>query len=121
MNRISIIALRYNSASPIIGTIDSVWSQDYGNTLYEKYGKFDQQFKLSSDFDLIFEISWRSSVSFEFIPEMVVKMRVGEKNTSSIKRILLKNRKGLESCKNGVRTNIFKFYSKYLTKIINFR
>jgi hypothetical protein len=53
MNRISIIELRYNSASPIRGTIDSGWSQDYGKILFEKYGKFDLQFKLSSDFDLI--------------------------------------------------------------------
>jgi len=53
MNRISIMGLRHDSASAIRGTIDSVWSQDYGNILYEKYGKFALQFKLSSDFDLI--------------------------------------------------------------------
>jgi glycosyltransferase involved in cell wall biosynthesis len=91
-------------------------------TLYEKYGKFDLQFQLSADFDLILRLLGVHKAPFAYLPEAMVKMRIGGKSTSSLKRVLIMNREDLQSCKkNGVRTNIFKFYTKYITKIINFR
>lgn len=90
--------------------------------LYLNHGKFDTQFTLSADFDLILRFLGVHNVPFEYLPEVLVKMRVGGKSTSSLKRTLIMNQEDLRSCrKNGVKTNIFKFYSKYLTKIINLR
>jgi len=89
-------------------------------SVYEKYGNFDTQYTLSADFDLILRFLGVHKVSFEYIPEILVKMRTGGKSTSSLKRTFIMNNEDLNSCKkNGVQTNLFKFYSKYLTKILH--
>lgn len=90
--------------------------------IYEKFGKFDTRYTLSADFDLILRFLGVHSVTFAYLPEILVRMRLGGKSTSSIKRILTMNREDLESCKrHGVSTNVFKFYLKYLVKIVNIR
>ncbi len=89
---------------------------------YQRFGKFDTHYTLSADFDLILRLLGVHQVAFAYLPEVLVKMRMGGKSTSSLKRLLIMNREDLHSCKkNGVKTNIFKFYSKYFTKIINLR
>ncbi len=88
--------------------------------VYKKYGKFDTQYSLCGDFDLILRFLGVHKVPFEYIPNVLVKMRTGGKSTSSLKRTFIMNREDLHSCKkNGVKTNLFKFYSKYLIKIFH--
>jgi glycosyltransferase involved in cell wall biosynthesis len=88
--------------------------------VYEKYGKFDLQFTLSADFDLILRFLGIHKVRFAYIPQILVKMRTGGKSTSSLRRTFTMNREDLESCrKHGIPTNIFKFYLKYLIKIFH--
>ena len=88
--------------------------------VYLKFGKFDAQYTLSADFDLILRLLGVHKVPFEYIPEILVKMRLGGASTSSLKRTIIMNREDVRSCKShGVKTNLIKFYSKYLVKIIN--
>lgn len=88
--------------------------------VYQKYGGFDTRFTLSADFDLILRFLGVHKVPFSYIPEILVKMRTGGKSTSSLKRTFIMNREDIQSChKYGLKTNVFKFYSKYLTKIFN--
>jgi glycosyltransferase involved in cell wall biosynthesis len=88
--------------------------------LYQKFGKFDTQYTLSSDFDIILRFLGVHKASFEYIPEVLVKMRTGGKSTSSLKRTWIMNQEDLRSCrKHGVRTNMFKFYLKYFFKAID--
>jgi len=89
-------------------------------TVYEKFGRFDTRYTLSADFDLILRFLGLHKVPFEYIPDILVKMRTGGKSTSSLKRTFIMNNEDLDSCKkNGVKTNLFKFYSKYLVKILH--
>lgn len=89
--------------------------------VYRKFGKFDLKYSLSADFDLILRFLGVHKVAFEYIPEVLVKMRTGGKSTSSLKRTIIMNREDLDSCKeNGVPVNVIKFYSKYLTKALHF-
>jgi glycosyltransferase involved in cell wall biosynthesis len=89
--------------------------------VYEKYGKFDLQFTLSADFDLILRLLGVHKVPFEYLPSVLVKMRTGGKSTSSLKRTMIMNREDLESCrKYGIKSNLFKFYLKYPIKLLNF-
>lgn len=89
--------------------------------VYEKYGKFDLQFTLSADFDLILRFLGVHKVSFQYIPEALVMMRAGGKSTSSLNRTFIMNREDLISCrKNGIKTNLIKFYLKYPIKTFDF-
>lgn len=87
-------------------------------TAYDRFGKFNTRFTLSADFDLILRLLGVHRVPFLYIPEVLAKMRVGGKSTSSLKRIIIMNNEDLASCRvHGVKTNVFKFYLKYLVKI----
>lgn len=86
--------------------------------VYNKYGVFDTAFSLSADFDLILRFLGVHKVPFKYLPTVLVKMRLGGKSTSSLKRTLVMNREDLQSCRdNGIKTNVIKFYSKYFVKI----
>jgi len=89
-----------------------------GKSVYEKYGKFDLQFKLSADFDLILRFLGVHKVPFTYMPEVLVRMRTGGKSTSSLRHTIQMKREDLISCrKNGLKTNLLKFYMKYPIKI----
>lgn len=90
-------------------------------SVYQRYGTFDTQYTLSADFDLILRFLGVHKVPFKYIPKVLVKMRTGGKSTSSLKRTFIMNKEDLHSCKkNGLKTNVFKFYLKYLFKIFHF-
>lgn len=89
-------------------------------SVYDKFGKFDTNYTLSADFDLILRFLGVHKVSFEYVPEVLVKMRTGGKSTSSLKRTLIMNQEDLDSCRShGIKTNLFKFYLKYVFKIFH--
>jgi hypothetical protein len=61
-------------------------------------------------------------VPFEYLPQVLVKMRIGGKSTSSLKRTFIMNKEDLISCdRHGIKTNVFKFYCKYLVKLLTLR
>src|SRR5687768_6631893 len=60
-------------------------------SVYEKYGNFDTKYTLSADFDLILRFLGVHKVPFEYIPDILVKMRTGGKSTTSLKRTFIMN------------------------------
>lgn len=89
-------------------------------TIYERYGKFDIQYSLSADFDLILRFLGVHNLNFKYIPEILVKMRLGGKSTNSLRRTMVMNREDIHSCrKHGIKTSLFKFYLKYPIKIFH--
>lgn len=89
---------------------------------YVRYGKFDIQYTLSADFDLILRFLGIHKLPFKYIPELLVKMRLGGKSTSSLTRLFIMNKEDLHSCrKHGVKTNIVRFYMKYFVKLFTLR
>lgn len=90
--------------------------------VYEKYGKFDLQFKYAADFDLMLRFLYVHSVSYSYIPMIMVKMRLGGVSTDGFRRLIEINKEDLRSYrKNGVRTNFLLFHVKYIFKILDVR
>ena len=59
--------------------------------IYEKYGYFRTKFKISADYDLILRFIWKHQIRVVYIPEVLIKMRVGGKSNKNIKNLLLKS------------------------------
>jgi len=60
-------------------------------SLYEKFGGFDEQFKISADYELMLRFLEVNKVLGVYLPETIVKMRVGGMSNRSIKNILRAN------------------------------
>jgi len=45
--------------------------------IYEKYGKFDSDYKISADYELMLRFLNKNNISTYYLPEVIVKMRTG--------------------------------------------
>ncbi|QTC40450.1 glycosyltransferase [Bacillus sp. V3] len=55
------------------------------NSIYEKVGQYKIDYKISSDYDLLYRAIYKEKCRVEYLPEYIVKMRTGGKSTSGIK------------------------------------
>lgn len=88
--------------------------------IYEKYGCFDLNMKVSADFELMLRFLEKYKISTFFLPQVIVKMRVGGESNQSIKNIIKGNLNILKSFdKNGINVNKFTYlFYRFIPKII---
>jgi glycosyltransferase involved in cell wall biosynthesis len=87
--------------------------------VYEKYGLFRTDLKISADFDILVRFLYTHKITYRYLQEVLVKMRVGGVSTGGFRSKLLLNREVLQVCAdNNIKTNLFKILLKYPHKII---
>jgi glycosyltransferase involved in cell wall biosynthesis len=86
--------------------------------VYEKYGMFRTDLKIAADFDLMVRFLYTHKITYHYMKEVLIKMRVGGVSTSFIS-IWINNIETLRVCRdNGIKTNMLKILSKYPSKIL---
>ena len=84
--------------------------------VYEAYGAFDTSFKIAADYDSILRFLGREGITTRYIPEILVKMRVGGESNKSLKNLVLKTKEDIRAIENNnvrpLRCLIFKNLSK---------
>ena len=84
---------------------------------YLKYGGFKTDYRIAADFELLARLMAKNGIRYRYLPEVWVRMRTGGASTRSLRSNLILNREILRACaENGIATNVFKVYSKYLAK-----
>lgn len=85
---------------------------------YEYFGLYKTDYKIAADYDLLLRFLYTHHISYFYINKVLIKMRTGGASTRGIKSNWILNKEILRSCsENGIKTNIFKIYSKYFKKI----
>ncbi|EIF50094.1 glycosyl transferase family protein [Sulfurovum sp. AR] len=86
--------------------------------VYDKYGLFKTDYKIAADFDIMARFLYTWKISFSYLKEPIIKMRVGGVSTS-LSSIWINSLEQLRVCReNNIRTNIFKILLKYPIKIL---
>lgn len=67
---------------------------------YLELGGFDLKYKIAADYDSILRYLWRNQLSVAYIPEVLVKMRVGGESNRSLTNIMQKSREDLRAMRN---------------------
>lgn len=79
-------------------------------------GYFDTSFKIAADYDFMMRVLGKLKVDVTYLPQVLVKMRVGGKSNESISNIIKKSREDLTAMRrNGIGsfgTLIFKNFRK---------
>jgi glycosyltransferase involved in cell wall biosynthesis len=89
------------------------------NKIYKKFGTFKTDYRISSDYEFIARIFYRTQLHYAYMPEVLVRMRIGGISTCSLKNTLLLNKEVLRACReNSVPTNMLKILSKYPAKLL---
>lgn len=63
--------------------------------VYEQHGVFDGALRIAADYEAMLRFLTRGSIKLAYIPEVLVKMRVGGESNGSLRRILRKSREDL--------------------------
>lgn len=71
--------------------------------VFERFGLYDTSFSIAADYDAILRYLAQGQITLAYIPEVLVKMRLGGESNRSLERILRKSREDLRALrKNGV-------------------
>lgn len=85
---------------------------------YEKYGKFDLDFKIAADYELMLRLLRKNNVKACYFPGILVKMRIGGESNKNIKNIIRANIECHKAWgKNGLEANFLTIPLKLLSKI----
>lgn len=84
--------------------------------VFDRYGLYDTSFRIAADYDAMLRYLVKGQIKLAYIPEVLVKMRVGGESNRSLGRILLKSREDLRALRNnnvgGLGTLAAKNFSK---------
>ena len=58
--------------------------------IYEKHGYFNTGFRISADYELMLRFLVKHKISTSYIPEVLIKMRVGGASNRSFKNMFIK-------------------------------
>lgn len=72
-------------------------------SVYERLGGFDTSYRIAADYDCMLRFLWRGELRVAYIPEVLVKMRVGGASNRSLRNIVQKSREDWRALRsNGV-------------------
>lgn len=90
--------------------------------LFEKYGLYKTDYKIAADYELLIRFLYGNRIKTRYIEMPFVSMRRGGVSNKSMLSNITLNREILRACReNGINTNYLYIYSKYLTKIFEYR
>ncbi|MBP7278807.1 MAG: glycosyltransferase [Sedimentibacter sp.] len=88
---------------------------------YDKYGLYKTDYKISSDYDILYRIIHKGKVKTSYLEEYIVKMRIGGKSTSGIKSNIISNKEIYNTLKeNNQKFKLAIIITRLLVKIKQF-
>ena len=89
--------------------------------VYQKYGTFDLSFKFAADFELMLRLMEKDHIRTFYLPEPLVRMRLGGTTSKSLSNIKRGNMECLNAFrKNGIPVSMFYPLYRLLPKLIQF-
>lgn len=86
----------------------------------EAHGAYDLRYRIAADYDAILRWFGRGGVRSAYIPEVLVKMRVGGESNRSLERILVKSKEDLQILRENEIGGVGTLLMKNVTKISQF-
>lgn len=85
--------------------------------MYDQYGYFNTHFRIAADYELMLRFLERHRISTYYIPEVLIKMRLGGTSNRSLKNIFTKSAEDYRAWKvnhlnGGLNTIFLKNFSK---------
>ena len=89
--------------------------------MYDRYGLYNTDLKSAADYEMILKLLYKENISVQYIPMILVKMRMGgASNSTFLNRIRANQEDGLAWTKNQLNKPMFVRIKKPLQKVIQF-
>lgn len=83
--------------------------------VYDRFGVFDMSYKIAADVELMMRVLEVHKVQFKYIPEVIVKMRMGGTTNRSLFNIIKQNKEILRALRlHGLRSSVVRLLSHKL-------
>ena len=89
-------------------------------SVFERFGDYDTSYQISADYDAMLRWLWAGQVRLAYIPEVLIKMRVGGESNRSLGRVLQKSREDYRALRSNEVGGVFALVNKNLSKIGQF-
>ncbi len=88
--------------------------------VFHRWGLYDTSYQIAADYDAMLRYLVTGQIKLAYIPEVLVKMRVGGESNRSIGRVLLKSREDLHAIRRNGVGGLGTLACKNLSKIPQF-
>lgn len=89
--------------------------------LFDKYGYYNLDLRISADYELMLRYFYKHRITSTYLPQVLVKMRVGGISNVSLKSRLEANQEDRKAwAMNDLKPGIFTLFAKPLSKIFQF-
>ncbi len=89
--------------------------------VFDEFGYFRENYKIAGDFELIARIFKSNTLVYRYVPQVLVRMRIGGVSTGGWRNTIRLNKEVLRACReNGISSNWMKLLSKYPAKLFEF-
>lgn len=85
--------------------------------IYNQFGNFDTSFRIAADYDIILRFLGSNKISTAYLPQVMIKMRVGGESNKSLKNILKKMKEDVKALKKNNMGGVHTVFLKNITKI----
>lgn len=89
--------------------------------MYERFGLFDLNYKISADYDHMLRLLLRQETAVRYIPQTLIRMRLGGASNHSFRSVLLKSSEDYRIIKNHKLRGLVTLLGKNLSKIHQIR
>ena len=89
-------------------------------SVYRQIGLFDTTFRIAADYDFILRLLSRKGVKVRYIPEVLVKMRMGGASNCSLRNIVRKSSEDLRALRRNGVGGVGALIWKNLSKVLQF-
>lgn len=89
-------------------------------SVYQSLGLYDTSFSISADYDAILRYLGQGNLQLAYIPEVLVKMRVGGKSNKSILNMIQKSKEDYRAIRKNSIGGVITLISKNIRKLPQF-
>lgn len=122
-----IVVVRYWRSGPYAaGRVERGWMPAHPTffvrtALLRKLGGFDTRYRFQADYELMVRLFLKERISSAYVPEVLVRMRVGGHTNRSLRNVYLGNLEAYRACvDNRVRVSPFFVLLKLLSRLPQF-
>ena len=88
--------------------------------VFDKFGLYDTSYRISADYDAMLRYLVKGNIRLAYIPEVLVKMRVGGESNKSLTKILQKSREDYRAIRSNGVGGVGTLAMKNLSKVTQF-
>lgn len=126
-NDLSAVVRYWRSAHFVPRVFEKGWCPPHPTffvrkNIYERFGYFDLNYTIAADVELMMRFLEKYKIRAQYIPQVLVKMRLGGASNRSFSNIRLQNRETLRALElHGLRVSLYRFWiNKLISRSLQF-